>query len=115
MFHYSEGLKEYVKWVNSDKQAFHDPIVISREVKHTLGSGHACCTQVSVMSLSSLWPADCIITSILRCDCLTHCLSMLTLQQQNEFSIGSAQQNTAQLPWVRLCMSDPTIRPGSVT
>lgn len=34
MFHYSEGLREYVKWVNSDKQAFHDPIVISREVSH---------------------------------------------------------------------------------
>ncbi|KAL3149886.1 hypothetical protein ABBQ38_013251 [Trebouxia sp. C0009 RCD-2024] len=32
VFHYSEGLREYVKWVNSDKQAFHDPIVISREV-----------------------------------------------------------------------------------
>lgn len=34
VFHFSEGLKEYVKWVNSDRQAFHEPIVISREV-HT--------------------------------------------------------------------------------
>lgn len=41
VFHYSEGLKEYVKWLNSDKQAFHEPIVISREVMHTLTPGHA--------------------------------------------------------------------------
>ena len=33
VFHFSEGLKEYVKWVNSDRQAFHEPIVISREVQ----------------------------------------------------------------------------------
>ena len=44
VFHYSEGLKEYVKWVNSDRQAFHEPIVISREVKRTPTSGHANCT-----------------------------------------------------------------------
>lgn len=43
VFHYSEGLKEYVKWVNSDRQAFHEPIVISREVKRTARSGHAYC------------------------------------------------------------------------
>ena len=43
VFHYSEGLKEYVKWVNSDRQAFHEPIVISREVKRTLRPGHAYC------------------------------------------------------------------------
>lgn len=43
VFHYSEGLKEYVKWLNSDKQAFHEPIVISREVMHTLTPGHAYC------------------------------------------------------------------------
>jgi len=33
VFHYSEGLLEYVKWLNSDKQAFHEPIVVSREVR----------------------------------------------------------------------------------
>lgn len=32
VFHYSAGLLEYVKWVNSDKQPFHEPIVVSREV-----------------------------------------------------------------------------------
>ncbi|DBA95548.1 TPA: hypothetical protein ACH3X3_013403 [Trebouxia sp. C0006] len=32
VFHYSAGLLEYVKWLNSDKQAFHEPIVVSREV-----------------------------------------------------------------------------------
>lgn len=31
IFHYSEGLLEYVKWVNTDRQAFHEPIVVSRE------------------------------------------------------------------------------------
>ena len=33
VFHYSAGLLEYVKWVNSDRQAFHEPIVVSREVR----------------------------------------------------------------------------------
>ena len=33
VFHYSAGLLEYVKWLNSDKQAFHEPIVVSREVR----------------------------------------------------------------------------------
>lgn len=32
VFHYSAGLLEYVKWLNNDKQAFHEPIVVSREV-----------------------------------------------------------------------------------
>lgn len=38
VFHYSAGLLEYVKWLNSDKQAFHEPIVVSREVRLPLGS-----------------------------------------------------------------------------
>lgn len=36
VFHYSAGLLEYVKWVNSDRQAFHEPIVVSREVQMPL-------------------------------------------------------------------------------
>ena len=31
-FHYSGGLREYVKWLNNERQAFHEPIVISRQV-----------------------------------------------------------------------------------
>lgn len=49
VFHYSEGLKEYVKWLNSDKQAFHEPIVISREVMRTLTPGHAYCMKAAVL------------------------------------------------------------------
>lgn len=33
-FHYSGGLLEYVKWLNKERQPFHEPIMISREVSH---------------------------------------------------------------------------------
>ena len=34
-FHYSGGLLEYVKWLNNERQPFHEPIMISRTVSHT--------------------------------------------------------------------------------
>jgi len=40
VFHYSAGLLEYVKWLNSDKQAFHEPIVVSREVRLSVRCNH---------------------------------------------------------------------------